>query len=422
MGAMAAVDRRPRAACDRRRALQPAAADVLRQSASGLVGVRARRSRAASVRGGRVRAFVARVPAARRRRCVSATARMPRAARCVARRRAARAARRGGRRGRLRERVARNAAREADVRDRSCVRAPRGLGRRARRVCVERMARQPAAARARARALRALRRGARARRRSGARARERSAGAADRADAAAVAAARRLAHRARAARAGDSARLRRACASGRAVSGRIRRARSSEPRGCARLLCRERAGQLAVRAVVLGARVRRGAGRVLSPVPARAGRSACARFPSAPRRAVRRLPRAARRRAIPRHDPPALCAEARRAIAVRVLGGARRNAARARARMPARRASAVMVRAAARRRARQSLGAAGPRALLACRAPLRADRSEGPGDRLQDNQIRWLDYCVRHRMPVRVLDVRWTGDARASSQGEEALA
>lgn len=47
---------------------------------------------------------------------------------------------------------------------------------------------------------------------------------------------------------------------------------------------------------------------------------------------------------------------------------------------------------------------------------------KGPGDRLQDNQIRWLDYCVRHRMPVRVLDVRWTGDARASSQGEEALA
>ncbi|OAJ62211.1 nuclease [Paraburkholderia ginsengiterrae] len=41
---------------------------------------------------------------------------------------------------------------------------------------------------------------------------------------------------------------------------------------------------------------------------------------------------------------------------------------------------------------------------------------KGPGDRLQDNQIRWLAYCVQHGMPVRVLDVRWadepvTGDA-----------
>jgi hypothetical protein len=35
---------------------------------------------------------------------------------------------------------------------------------------------------------------------------------------------------------------------------------------------------------------------------------------------------------------------------------------------------------------------------------------KGPGDRLQDNQIRWLDYCVKHGMPVRVLDVRWTDE------------
>ncbi|KVK81791.1 VRR-NUC domain-containing protein [Burkholderia sp. MSMB1498] len=45
---------------------------------------------------------------------------------------------------------------------------------------------------------------------------------------------------------------------------------------------------------------------------------------------------------------------------------------------------------------------------------------KGPGDRLQDNQIRWLDYCVRHRMPVRVLDVRWA-DAAPARKGEEAL-
>lgn len=35
---------------------------------------------------------------------------------------------------------------------------------------------------------------------------------------------------------------------------------------------------------------------------------------------------------------------------------------------------------------------------------------KGPGDRLQDNQIRWLAYCAEHGMPVRVVDVRWAGD------------
>lgn len=32
---------------------------------------------------------------------------------------------------------------------------------------------------------------------------------------------------------------------------------------------------------------------------------------------------------------------------------------------------------------------------------------KGPGDKLQDNQIRWLRFCMGHDMPVRVLDVRW---------------
>jgi hypothetical protein len=36
---------------------------------------------------------------------------------------------------------------------------------------------------------------------------------------------------------------------------------------------------------------------------------------------------------------------------------------------------------------------------------------KGPGDRLQDNQIRWLDYCVRHGIPVAVSHVTWTGAA-----------
>ncbi|MFJ1299368.1 VRR-NUC domain-containing protein [Pseudomonadota bacterium AL_CKDN230030165-1A_HGKHYDSX7] len=32
---------------------------------------------------------------------------------------------------------------------------------------------------------------------------------------------------------------------------------------------------------------------------------------------------------------------------------------------------------------------------------------KGPGDRLQDNQVRWLTYAARHGLPVRVCHVRW---------------
>ncbi len=34
---------------------------------------------------------------------------------------------------------------------------------------------------------------------------------------------------------------------------------------------------------------------------------------------------------------------------------------------------------------------------------------KGPGDRLQDNQKRWLDYCAEHQMPVAVCHVQWCG-------------
>lgn len=44
---------------------------------------------------------------------------------------------------------------------------------------------------------------------------------------------------------------------------------------------------------------------------------------------------------------------------------------------------------------------------------------KGPGDKLQDNQIRWLDYCLSHGMPVSVRHVRWQDmDAAPASQGE----
>jgi hypothetical protein len=45
---------------------------------------------------------------------------------------------------------------------------------------------------------------------------------------------------------------------------------------------------------------------------------------------------------------------------------------------------------------------------------------KGPGDRLQDNQIRWLEYCAQHGMPVRVLDVRWADDELAIDAGVDA--
>jgi hypothetical protein len=32
---------------------------------------------------------------------------------------------------------------------------------------------------------------------------------------------------------------------------------------------------------------------------------------------------------------------------------------------------------------------------------------KGPGDRLQDNQLRWIEYCALHRMPVAVCYLQW---------------
>ncbi|MFC7287444.1 VRR-NUC domain-containing protein [Herminiimonas glaciei] len=36
---------------------------------------------------------------------------------------------------------------------------------------------------------------------------------------------------------------------------------------------------------------------------------------------------------------------------------------------------------------------------------------KGPGDRLQDNQVRWLNYCIEHQMPVAVTYVQWLEQA-----------
>ncbi|WP_176045371.1 VRR-NUC domain-containing protein [Burkholderia sp. BCC1644] len=41
---------------------------------------------------------------------------------------------------------------------------------------------------------------------------------------------------------------------------------------------------------------------------------------------------------------------------------------------------------------------------------------KGPGDRLQDNQTRWLAYCVAHGIPVRVVDVEWAADGAAHAE------
>jgi len=36
---------------------------------------------------------------------------------------------------------------------------------------------------------------------------------------------------------------------------------------------------------------------------------------------------------------------------------------------------------------------------------------KGPGDRLQDNQLRWIDYCAAHGMPVAVCYLQWAEQA-----------
>ncbi|WP_297844791.1 VRR-NUC domain-containing protein [Pseudomonas sp.] len=38
---------------------------------------------------------------------------------------------------------------------------------------------------------------------------------------------------------------------------------------------------------------------------------------------------------------------------------------------------------------------------------------KGPGDRLQDNQLRWLDFCAEHGMPVVVCYVQWSSESPA---------
>jgi hypothetical protein len=35
---------------------------------------------------------------------------------------------------------------------------------------------------------------------------------------------------------------------------------------------------------------------------------------------------------------------------------------------------------------------------------------KGPGDRLQDNQKRWIDFCAEQQMPVAVCHVEWYGN------------
>ena len=45
---------------------------------------------------------------------------------------------------------------------------------------------------------------------------------------------------------------------------------------------------------------------------------------------------------------------------------------------------------------------------------------KGPGDRLQDNQVRWLAYAARHGLPVRVCHVRWD-ETLASAQASGTI-
>lgn len=42
---------------------------------------------------------------------------------------------------------------------------------------------------------------------------------------------------------------------------------------------------------------------------------------------------------------------------------------------------------------------------------------KGPGDRLQDNQLRWLDFCAEHGMPVTVCYVQWAPAGATRAEG-----
>lgn len=44
---------------------------------------------------------------------------------------------------------------------------------------------------------------------------------------------------------------------------------------------------------------------------------------------------------------------------------------------------------------------------------------KGPGDRLQDNQLRWLAFCAEHDMPVQVCYVQWEEEAGANASPYE---
>lgn len=45
---------------------------------------------------------------------------------------------------------------------------------------------------------------------------------------------------------------------------------------------------------------------------------------------------------------------------------------------------------------------------------------KGPGDRLQDNQLRWLAFCAEHDMPVAVCYVQWAEESIKESAEEKA--
>ncbi len=40
---------------------------------------------------------------------------------------------------------------------------------------------------------------------------------------------------------------------------------------------------------------------------------------------------------------------------------------------------------------------------------------KGPGDRLQDSQLRWIEYCAEHDMPVAVCYLQWAGASESGS-------
>src|SRR5690606_2058783 len=160
---------------------------------------------------------------------------------------------------------------------------------------------------------------------------------------------------------------------------RTGRARASELRRCTGLLRGKHPAQFAARPALLGSHLRPTAGRLLSSLSCRAGRSGTCGFLFTPRRSLRSLSAITSGWQLRRAHPPTLPREIRHPVPVRQLDAARRNAAGARAGLPARNPPRCLLQTYPAGCTQPPQRSAGPDPVLAMRAALSNDRGEGTG-------------------------------------------